>query len=552
MRKLNLIFRAYNDGVAFRYELPEQKPLTDIAVISEDTVFHFAGDYKCYALELKSYSTGYESTYNEISLGNIKPGSIIGMPLLIKCDNCWAAVTEAALTDYAGMYLSGTNGAVGKLVSKLSPLPENKNIKVMAKTAFTTPWRTIMIGAQPGSLIESNLIENLNEKSVIGDVSWIKPGKVIWPWWNGRIVTDPAIKARITKAGDFGEYEPSTAVMKHYIDFAARHNIPYLLVDAGWYSLEMDAWRHPEEEDVLTMEETRKDFYDIREVINYGREKGVDVLLWVHGTSLKRQFDEALSAYSQWGVAGIKVDSSGGDGQEMVNFIHKLAKESAKHRLLLNFHGAYKPTGIERTYPNFMTREGVIGLEWAKWKQMPTPEHDVTIPFTRMLAGPMDYTPGAFDLDGTKEVPKSVQGTRTHQLAMYVVYFSPLQMLVDYPGAYENSPQDFEFIKNVPTVWDDTKVIAGMPGDYIAIARRRGNRWYLGVMTDENGRKIELSLDFLEPGRRYTAEIYKDAPDAGSSPEHIIFEKATVTSSQVLTVVMAGGGGQAVRLTPEK
>ncbi|MEE9503463.1 MAG: glycoside hydrolase family 97 protein [Candidatus Aminicenantaceae bacterium] len=533
-RKIDMVFRVYDDGVAFRYFFPEQESIFDLTIQSEDTSFNFSENFNCYALQLGGYTTPYEKEFDEIVLEDIDSESIIGLPLLLQTSSCWMAVTEANLTDYAGMYLSPAEENSRTLVSKLSPLPGDQDLAVRASVPHNTPWRVLMIGERPGDLIESDLIENLNEPTTFEDVSWIKPGLVLWPWWNGRL--------------PFGE--PHTVQMIHYINFAAKHGIPHLLVDAGWYSLERDAWKNPDSEDILTMEETRKNKYNIHAVIQYGKDKGVDVHLWVHGASLQRQIDDALPLYAKWGAVGIKVDSYGRDDQEWVNFVHEFAQKAADNRLMVNFHGAYKPTGIRVTYPNFMTREGILGLEHSKWSDKPTPKHNVTIPFTRMLAGPMDYTPGAFDLDGTEKSSKQVHGTRTHQLAMYVVYYSPLQMVPDYPEAYETAPDEFAFIKNIPTVWDDTKVLAGHPGDFIVMVRRKGERWYMGSMTDENPRKLSVPLSFLDQGMKYTATIYSDALDADKYPEHVIMEKIDVTSSTVLSVVMVGGGGHAVSLKP--
>ncbi len=533
-RRIDMVFRVYDDGVAFRYFFPEQESMSELTIQSEDTSFNFSENFNCYALQLEGYTTPYEKEFDEIVLEDIDPESIIGLPLLLKTSSCWMAVTEANLTDYAGMYLSPAEENSRTLVSKLSPLPGDQDLAVRASVPHNTPWRVLMIGEKPGDLIESDLIENLNEPTTFEDVSWIKPGLVLWPWWNGRL--------------PFGE--PHTVQMIHYINFAAKHGIPHLLVDAGWYSLERDAWKNPDSEDILTMEETRKNKYNIHAVIQYGKDKGVDVHLWVHGASLQRQIDDALPLYAKWGAVGIKVDSYGRDDQEWVNFVHEFSQKAADNRLMVNFHGAYKPTGIRVTYPNFMTREGILGLEHSKWTDKPTPKHNVTIPFTRMLAGPMDYTPGAFDLDGTKESPKQVHGTRTHQLAMYVVYYSPLQMVPDYPEAYEAAPDEFAFIKNIPTVWDDTKVLAGYPGDFIVMARRKGKRWYMGSMTDENPRKISVPLSFLDQGTKYTATIYLDALDANKNPEHVFVNNLDVSSSTFLSVVMVGGGGHAVSIRP--
>jgi alpha-glucosidase len=533
-RRMDLVFRAYDDGMAFRYHLPEQDDLDLVEIAGEATHFIFADDYAGYALQLGKYTTGYEKEFDLVHLCELEPSSVVGLPLLVNAGRAWMAVTEANLTDFAGMYLSGSGVESPKLVSRLSPRPDDEAIKVKGAVPLVTPWRVVLVGDEPGYLVESNLIVNLNEPTKFEDVSWIEPGLVLWPWWNGRL--------------PFGE--PSTAQMKHYIDFASEQGIPYLLVDAGWYSLERDAWDEPDAEDILTMEESRESFYDIREVIDYAKQKSVGIHLWVHGDSLRRQIDEALPVYAEWGAVGIKVDSYGRDDQEWVQFVHEIAEKAAKHRLTVNYHGAYKSTGIRRTFPNIMTREGVLGLEHAKWSDVPTPRHDVTLPFTRMLAGPMDYTPGAFDLDGTDEAPKQVQGTRAHQLAMYVVYFSPLQMVSDYPEAYASALEEFDFIKRVPAVWDDTRVLEGMPGDFITMARRKGDTWYVGSMTNENPRRLELPLGFLDPGVEYVAVIFSDASDANENPESVEVTELGVDRDTVLKAELAGGGGCAVRIKP--
>jgi alpha-glucosidase len=256
-RKMDVIFRIYDDGAAFRCHFPAQESMAELAIRSEDTSFTFSENFKCYALQLGGYTTSYEKEFDEISLEDIEPDTIIGMPLLLQTPSCWLAVTEADLTDYSGMYLSPTEENPRRLISKLSPLPEDQDSAVLAAVPHSTPWRVLMIGDRPGDLIESDIIENLNEPTTLNDISWIKPGLVLWPWWNGRL--------------PFGE--PHTKQMIHYIDFASKHGIPHLLVDAGWYSLERDAWRNPDDEDILTMEETRKDKYDIEAVIQYAKEK---------------------------------------------------------------------------------------------------------------------------------------------------------------------------------------------------------------------------------------------------------------------------------------
>ena len=533
-RKFELQFRAYNDGVAFRYVLKSQKGITDIEITKENSEFHFEHDDSAYALQLGSYATDYEREFDKVALSDIGPDAVIGMPLLIEINNGpYVAITEANLTNYAGMYLSGLEEAPTALVSDLSPLPEGDGVCVKASAPLATPWRVIMIADDPGQLIESNIILNLNEPCAIEDPSWIKPGKVAWPWWSGRTV----------KGVDF-EGGMNTETMKHYTDFAAEIGLEYLLVDAGWYGEHHD----PNADITTTIPEI-----DMPEIIRHAKSEGIDIILWVNWLCVKRQMDVAFPLYEKWGVAGIKVDYMNRDDQEVVNYYHDVVKKAAEHHLLVNFHGAYKPTGFRRTYPNLITREGVLGLEYSKWSKRCTPEHAVTIPFTRMLAGPMDFTPGAFrtatkEKFDSKAKPPMAQGTRCHQIAMYVVYENPLQMCVDYPSAYRGET-GLEFLKHVPTTWDKTKVINAKVGDYITIARQHGDEWYVGSMTDWNSRILEIPLDFLGEGD-YMAYIFSDGPDADRVPNNVTTLKVLVNAKDTIIAKLAPGGGQAIRIIP--
>ncbi len=541
--RLHVIIRAYNNGVGVRYRIPEQPNLDSFTITSEETTIEFSHDNMCYALHRDHFQDNYERTFDKTILSELSPKSLIGLPLLVKAKNCWVSVTEANLTDFAGVAFTKDPDNDTKILTKLAPYPDNKNIKVKGAAPHVSPWRVFMIEKQAGDLIESNLIFNLNDKNALKETQWIKPGKVTWPWWNGRIAQGKSFSGT-----------PGTELHKYYIDFAARNDIPYLVVDAGWYSTEDDAWDQPEKENILTIEETRKDRYDVKEIIKYGQEKGVDVMLWMQIGSMmtKEKVDNILSTVADWGAKGIKIDYYGGEYQELVNHIHYIIKTAAKHKLLVDYHGAYKPTGIHRTYPNYMTSEAVLGLEHSKWSQIPKSQHNVTIPFTRMLGGPMDYTPGAFDLDGTEDNPKYVQTTRAHQMAMYVVYFSPVQMLVDYPNAYEQEPELFEFIKEVPVTWDDTKCINGYPGDYLAVARKKNTNWFVGIMNDEDeGRNITIPCAFLNDQLTYKATIYEDAEDASVNPEHVTIKTQKITASDSLSFSLPSDGGAALMIKPE-
>jgi alpha-glucosidase len=537
---LGLVFRVADDGAAFRYEIPAGESPAPVEIAGEDTEFRFPADQRAFVLSRHGFGDSYEGTYDPVRLSEIPRDTLVGLPLLVEGRGHWVALTEADLTDYAGLSLRPDPAEPRRLVAALAPLPGADGVAVRARTPLLSPWRVFLLGRRAGDLIESTLVWSLNDPSALDDTSWIQPGKATWPWWNDRVVSDPGIEGG----------QPSTAVMKYYIDFAARHGIPNLVVDAGWYSLEEDAWEHPEKEDVLTMEETRASFYDVKEVIRYAREKGVKVHLWVHLASLRHRVEQVLAAYAGWGASGIKLDNFGGDDQQTVNDLHHVIRVAAAHHLTVDYHGAYKPTGVCRTWPNFLTSEGVLGLEYSKGRPLPTSRHNVTIPYTRMLAGPMDYTPGAFDLDGAPGHPKYVQTTRAQQIAMYVVYFSPLQMLVDYPAAYEAAPEPFDFVLGVPTAWDETRFLDGEPGEFVVVARRRGDAWYLGAMNGESARSLAVPLAFLAPGRAYDAFVCRDGDDAGRNPQSVTCGKTRVRSTDALDARLVGSGGMAARLTP--
>ncbi|MDZ7773150.1 MAG: glycoside hydrolase family 97 protein [Balneolaceae bacterium] len=540
-RTLQLQFRTYDEGLAFRYIVPEQPDLDNLTVREELSTFRFASDYTGFAMRRSGFGDNYEGFYRPRRLSQIAPDSLTAMPLTLELRNGWAALTEAALTGYAGMSLTGSPDRPATLRAALAPLPgeESGGAKARVSAPFRTPWRTVLLADRAGELATSHLVQNLNEPSRIADTSWIRPGQIIWPWWNGRIAGDLPLSG-----------EPGTSVMKYYIDFAAEHDISALLVDAGWYSLEGEAWRSPEEQNLLTMEETRAGHYDVQEVIRYGSEKDVDVHLWVHLNSLAGQAEDILSTWAQWGAAGIKVDSYGGDHQELVDDLQEIVRIAARHELMVNYHGAYKPTGWERTWPNFMTREGVFGLEQSKGSPRPDATHNVILPYTRMVAGAMDYTPGAFDLDGTPEHPKHVQTTLAHQVAMYVVYYSPQQMLVDYPDAYRSRPGPFRIVRNIPATWSESRFLDGRPGEYVVMARRSGHTWHLGAMTGNEGRTVQVPLDFLEEDVSYRARSLMDGSDADADPSSVTMADGRYSSRDTLSLVLAGSGGAAIRFWP--
>lgn len=532
-RLMDVIVRAYDDGAAFRYAFPAQNGLESFGITGEKTAFDFDGDHSYWGLHLNKFTTSYETDYTAATLKNITPGELIGLPLLVKAgEKAWVAVTEANLTDYAGMYLSGSTDKSNRLTAVLSPHPDSSGVCVHARAPRSTPWRVLMIADNPGRLVESNIILNLNEPCAI-ETSWIKPGKTAWDWWSGQTV----------KGENFtGAMDDRT--MKHYIDFAGEMGLEYMLIDANWYG------NHTKGEEDITVSITE---IDVPGLVKYAAAKNVGILLWLNWRCVDRQMDEAFPLYESWGVKGVKVDYMDRDDQEMVNFYHRVVKKAAEHHLVVDFHGAYKPTGIRRTWPNLITREGVMGLEYVKWSARTTPEHDCILPFTRMLAGPMDYTPGGFT-NATQEqfthrnLEPMTMGTRCHQLALYVVFESPLQMLVDHPANYRGR-DGVEFLRHVPVTWDDTKVLTAEVGDCAVIARRNGDEWYLGAITDWSPRTVDVPLSFLGRGD-YAAEIYADGDDAASNAESVKISTVLVSASDTMTVAMGPGGGCAVRFYP--
>jgi alpha-glucosidase len=537
-RRVDLIFRLFNEGVAFRYFLPQQAALGKFVLAAENTGFYFPPNSSAFALNMGKFNTPNEGEYRHISLSEIKPSSIINLPLLVKIPGGpWASLLEADLTDYSGMYVGGVDVFEGALVSKLSPTRERMDQVVIGSTPKSTPWRVLLVNSRPGALIESNyIILDLSAPGALADTSWIVPGKAAWDWWSGSFAKNVDFKPGM-----------NTPTMKHYIDFAAQHHLEYMLVDAGWYPAEdythaLDILHHVPE-------------VDVPDIIAYGKAKGVKVLLWLYWSALDKQMDAAMTLYEKWGAAGIKVDFMDHDDQEMVNFYERCVRQAAAHHLVVDLHGAYKPTGLRRTYPNLLTREGVMGMEYCKWSERVTPEHDVTLPFTRMLAGPMDFTPGAFNNAArghfvARNLEPMSQGTRAHQLAMYVVYESPLVMLSDYPEAYDHNP-GMEFLDQVPTVWDDTKVLNGEPAEFVTIVRRKGEAWYLGSMTNWDARDLELPLDFLGQGA-YEAQIFADGPDADTVGTSLAISSKRVKAGDKLNVHLAPGGGLTVIFKPSR
>jgi alpha-glucosidase len=534
-RRLLLFFRAYDDGAAFRYVVPAQAGLGHLDLVEERSEFRFPGDHPCWAMQLRTFHSNYEKEFDPVTVGRIKPGARVGLPLTIQPEGGpTLAIAEAGLKDYAGMYLQGVEGAANALVSRLSPHSNGDGLAVSLRAPLTTPWRVLMIGDEPGRLIESTLVLNLNDPPAF-DASWVRPGKAAWDWWSGQL------------AEGVGRPGMNDATMKHYIDFAAEMGLEYMLVDAGWYAAKAYG------DDADTKADITKSVpeIDLPGLVAYGRARGVGLLLWLHWVPARDQMDRAFPFYERLGVRGVKVDFMDRDDQEMVAFYHRILREAARHHLLVDLHGAYKPTGLARTYPNYLTQEGVLGAEYNKWSARVTATHNVTLPFTRMLVGPMDYTPGGFrnvtpaGFEPREKAPL-VSTTRAQQLAMYVVYESPLQMVADSPGAYRGQP-GAEFLKEVPASWDETRVLAGEVGKYVVVARRRGRDWFVGALNNEEPRTLRLPLNFVVGGR-YSLKSYADGDEAATDPRQLSVSATGVGAGDTLTLKLAPGGGYAARL----
>ncbi|MEO5593788.1 MAG: glycoside hydrolase family 97 protein [Chitinophagaceae bacterium] len=537
-RQVNLEVKVFNSGFAIRYAIPLQKNWVSYSLTDENTEFALTGNPIVHALLLPNYTSSHENEYTTSLLDQIKEDTLMDMPALFEFPGkIYLAITEAALLDYAGMYLIRHNN---KLRGVLSPLPGQTNIKVKAGLPHNSPWRVVMISDRIGTLIESNILTSLNEPCKIKDVSWIKPGKTTFPWWNGNVVPDT-----INAPGN------NFVTNQYYIDFCARNKLEYhSVVEYGlheWYVNDGAGFQPGPHADVTKAVPG----LDMKEVCDYAKSKGVGVRVWVHWAALYPKLDSAFAQFERWGLSGMMIDFMDRDDQLMVNMQTEMLEKAAAHHLHVQFHGAYKPTGLNRTYPNEFTREGTLNYECNKWGTRINPDHDIDFPFTRMLAGATDYHLGGFRAvaDSAYVVQYTrplMKGTRCHMLAMYVVLESYLGMVCDYPEAYEGQP-GFEFLKEVPTVWDETKALDAEVSGFITIARRKNADWFIGSITNHEERTLHISFDFLPKGK-YEAVIYTDAPDANRDPNKLVKQTRIITNQDNITVQLKKGGGEVMRI----
>ena len=539
--RYGVIFRAYDDGVAYRITTDMKGEIT---VDNEGIEYNFNADHTASFPIADGFFTHYERNYTTQKISALGDEEMSCLPLLVHLSRgIKVAITESDLYDYPGFYLrKGT--APGALTGILPrhprtyEQPDDRDVRPVEREAYLAktsgkrefPWRLMVISDEDKELVENELVLKLSSPLKLEDTSWIRPGKVAWDWYNANNIIGVDFESGI-----------NTDTYKYYIDFASDHGLEYIILDEGWYDIKTNDLIHP----VPTI--------DMEVLVQYGNEKNVGLILWVTWKALEDMLDPALEQFEKWGIQGIKVDFMQRDDQWMVNYYEKIARLAAERKLLVDFHGSYKPEGLRRAYPNVITREGVKGLEQHKWDgQMANPEYDVEMPFIRMLAGPVDYTPGAMrnaqkqNYYASFERPMSL-GTRCHQLAMYVIYESPLQMLADSPSNYRKEPECMEFLSAVPTVWDDTKVLDAKFGDYLLIARRSGDEWYIGALTDWTARDLEVDLSFLDEGE-HSIDIYQDGINAERHAEDFKQVKRKVTNKDKLKIHLASGGGWAARI----
>jgi alpha-glucosidase len=520
-RRLFIDARAYDDGVAFRYRLDETGP---VRLRGERTAFVPAGDPTCLVTPVDG---AHELNFERRQISQLKTDALYDMPVVCATPSrrTHYAITQAHLEGYTGASFRREGDA---LRLQLSGVPKRQGPAYVSTSGLRTSWRAVMMADRAGELIESHLVGNLNPPPQ-HDFSWVKAGKTSWDWWSGPL---EGVK-------------PDLAAYKRFIDFAAESGFPYHLIDAGW-----SFGAGPCCDPLPTTDITRPaEGIDMPALVRYAADKGVGLLLWVHWEHLAPRMDEVLDTYARWGIKGIKVDFMNRDDQEMVAFYQRVAEATAKRKMLLDMHGAYVPAGLQRTYPNYITQEGVLGAEWNKMDRRITPQHNLMLPYTRMLTGPMDYTPGGFrntmpQSFEVRAVMPQTQTTRGQALAMYVVYDSPLQMVSDDPSNYRDEP-GFEFIKRVPASWDETRFLSGEPGRDIVLARRSGKDWYVGAMTADEARTARVKLEFLPPGK-YRATVWED----GEVARELKRSTRTVRRGDVLTLRQAVAGGAAVVLEP--
>lgn len=551
-KKFKVVVRAFDDAVAYRFV----SNLGDGKMIVNDETLNIplSDSDKLIAHIEKGVQTSFEKPYTRLTFGELKkqnPHSV-SLPLIVDKGAAKIALVESDVSHYPGLRVAaGKNGAV----SKISKYPKAFKVKVhnrfasefedyIASTVASRefPWRAFIVARNDSDLADNQTVFKLAKPCAISDTSWIKPGSCVWEWWNNWNLQGVDFEAGINEQ-----------TYRYLIDFAAENSIPYVLFDAGWLTGK-DAGEMVETDEKLAEGKT---FIDVKGLIDYAKSKDVKVILWVLAKSMEKYPQKAFDVMKGWGADGLKIDFTDRDDQTAMEFYENMARMAAERQMVIDMHGCAKPVGQFRTWPNLINFEGVLGGEVNKWSKAITPSHNIDLVFTRMLMGPMDYTPGGLrntakgDFSPCYNFPE-VQGTRAHQAAMYVVYFAPLQMLCDSASEYLKSPEILKFMAETPTTWDETKVLEGKIGKYVVIARRHGKDWYIGGMCDWDGKEVEIDLSkILSPDTDYKAEIIRDGANAGRVGTDFKYCVKSLTSADKLKLKMAPGGGFAVKLSPK-
>jgi len=534
-----VVFRAYNEGVAYRFEttLPDKQ----VKVYAEEADFNFPSNDVVYYPQEDTFYSHNERKYLPQKLSEIAPMFIATLPAVVDVGNgAKLVIAESDLSDYPGLWLRG-GAPQFALHATFPPYPlkeqqtSDRDYKVVETADYiavtsgtrTYPWRVLGIADHDGDLITNQLVYLLESPSKVSDTSWIKPGKVAWDWWNDWNIDGVDFHAGI-----------NTKTYEYYVDFAAKYGFPYIILDDGWYKLG----------DLLTVTPD----LNMEELVSYAKQKNVGLILWASWKTLDDQLIPALDQFEKWGIKGIKVDFMQRSDQIMITYFDKVCREAAKRHMLVDFHGDQKPAVMTRTWPNLINTEGVRGMEWSKWSWESEPAHNVSLPFTRMFLGPLDFTPGAMR-NATKQTFAPIgsqpmaMGTRCQQLAMYVIYEAPLQMLSDSPSNYMREPESMEFLSVVPTVWDETRVLDAKMSEYVLLARRNGSDWYVGAMTNWTPRDLEVDFSFLPDGN-FTLDSYQDGVNADRNASDYKKTTRQVSKSTKLKIHLAPGGGWAGRV----
>lgn len=540
----SLVLRAYNEGVAYRFKTRFDKP---VKIIDEQAVFNVANDPGVIYPETDVY-TSWEVPYVEYPSLKAMPEQKRALtPVLFSYDSVRVVVAESDLMDYPGMYVQKRGGKIrgawaqypketvmGSWGNFVSVVKEREPFIAQTTGTRAYPWRIIIASNDDRTLLSNDIVYKLATPSVLKDMSWIKPGRAAWEWWHDALVADAGIPS--------GMDNRNTALYKHYIDFAASSKLEYMMIDAGWSNIFDLSKVNPK--------------VDIQDVINHGKSKGVGVFLWCVASTLVKDPDKYLGLMEQWGAVGIKVDFFDRDDQEAIRWFEVIAQAAARHKLMVDFHGCSKPTGLERTYPNIVNYEAVRGAECSKWDYTANPRHHLLFPFIRMIAGPLDYTPGSMR-NASKAAFKpvdpglpSTQGTRCHELAMYVVFDEPFAMFCDSPAEYRKYPDIMTYLSAVPVSFDDTRILKARLGEYAVMAKRKGQDWFVGAMTDWDARSLHIDLSFLPKGKQFTAEVYTDGKNAGVEASQYDHKTIQVNSTTVMDLSLAQGGGAVLYLRP--